>query len=97
MQKKEKKRTSLIVRLAVVAFAVYAAYSLINYQISIYESQRELEEVTEKCNQQELTNQELQRILDNGADQDYIEKIAREKLGLGYPDEKYLVDGSGSR
>ena len=45
---------------------------------------------------QQASNDEVKRILDGGTNLEYIERIAREKLGYAYPDEKIFIDRSGS-
>lgn len=43
-----------------------------------------------------IANKELERILSDGTEEEYIERIAREQLGFAYPEEQVLVDISGS-
>ena len=35
-------------------------------------------------------------MLSDGTEEEYIERIAREKLGYAYPEEQVLIDISGS-
>ena len=37
-------------------------------------------------------NEELQNLIDNGADAEYIIKMAKDKLGLVFPDERIYMD-----
>ena len=46
--------------------------------------------------EQRIANKELERILSDGTEEEYIERIAREQLGFAYPEEQVLVDISGS-
>ena len=48
----------------------------------------------QQCQQQIEENKEVERLLAMSADKDYIERIARERLGYAYPDEKVYIDSS---
>ena len=90
MSNKNKKQFSLtlLVRvllgvLVVTSIGVFAN-SVMRYN-SLMEEQRALEE--ELSNYREM-REELEELLNSEADYDYIVKIAKEKLGLYFPDEE---------
>ena len=56
---------------------------------------RELLALQQYVEQQKLVNEETQRILSGESDEEYIERIAHDKLGYAYPDEKIFIDRSG--
>ncbi|MBQ0110723.1 MAG: septum formation initiator family protein [Oscillospiraceae bacterium] len=63
----------------------------------ILESQLIANDRTLSQKQEELQNtnahiEELQKMLDNGDEQEFIEKAARERLGYVYPDEQVFID-----
>ena len=62
----------------------------------IMEKKQELQYIKNQCEEQTLQNQELENVLSTGSELDHIERIAREKLGYAYPDERVYVDTSGS-
>ncbi len=85
-----------MMRLCVFGFAGYLVVTLIQLQVEISQRQKELEEVKQQVEEQRIENKELERILMSDSDEKYIERIAREKLGFAYPDERVLIDVSGS-
>ncbi len=94
--KKEKKSlTSWVLRLSVLAAAAYLLVSLVSGQMQVAEKQRELDTVSEKVEEQTIKNAELQRLMDSGDEDAYVERIAREKMGYARPDERVFVDISG--
>ena len=78
---------SFIIRILFVVFVCYVAVSFIQIQVSINEKKQQLTVLQKKIAEQEQTNAELQEMLDNGIDDDYIAKIAR-KHGYAMPDER---------
>jgi len=93
---KEKKNRSLFLRLAVIAFGVYILYALVSFQVDITKKRAELEAAKEEYNRQQIENEELQRTLDTYGTNDFIESMARDKLGYAYSDEHFYVDVSGT-
>ncbi len=93
---KEKKNRSLFLRLAVIAFGVYILYALVSFQVDITKKREELETAKEEYNRQQIENEELQRTLDTYGTNDFIESMARDKLGYAYSDEHFYVDVSGT-
>lgn len=85
-----------MLRLCVFAFVVYAAILLIDMQIDIASRSRQLTELQQRVENQRISNKELERQLAMGMDQEYVERIARERLGFISPDETVFVDISGS-
>lgn len=45
---------------------------------------------------QRLENKELERQIAAGIDEEYITRVARDKLDYVYPDEKVFIDISGN-
>ena len=90
MSEKNKKQFSLtlLVRVLVGVLVVTSigifANSVMRYN-ALMEEQRALEE--ELSNYREM-REELEELLNSEADYDYIVKIAKEKLGLYFPDEE---------
>ena len=96
----KKGRSSLpqvIMRLAVAALCIYLLIGLISNEVDIAVKNRRIATLEQQIAQQQSDTVELRRLLGSGADIDaYYEKIAREKLGFAYPDEKVFVDISGN-
>lgn len=90
--KRRRNQGSLAVRLCVLAFAGYITVVLVNLQVNIAAKRDQLAEVDALCEQQELANLELERVLSLGNDEAYIERIARSELDFAYSDEQILID-----
>lgn len=90
-------KPSLFVRLgpfawlAALGLAVYTIFAPSGY-LDYRETKRERQRLEEKLLELETENRRLQeeseRLLN---DKDYLERIAREKLGMVYPDEKLVI------
>lgn len=89
-------KLSLPVKICLFIFAVYFAFVIVNLQIEIKRRRAELDDLQLKIESQYVQNTELKRVLEAGDDNEYVERIARERLGFAYPDEKVLIDISGS-
>ncbi len=97
MKKKgTRKRKSLFLRLVLAGFLCYGAVSFFMLQSDLAEKNQQLEEINQKIQAQEQTNKELQTMLGEEHYSEYIARVAREKLGYVYPDERIFVDVSGS-
>ena len=96
MAKKRKRKSSFFVKVVTFCFIVCAAVAFIQTQSDVVSKRRELAALEESIKLQQASNDEVKRILDGGTNLEYIERIAREKLGYAYPDEKIFIDRSGS-
>jgi len=94
MEKRKKASKSRLLKIAVSLFMVYVVYSIVMQQLEIRERKMTLESVQQQCQEQSEMNKEVERLLAMSADKAYIERIAREKLGYAYPDEKVYIDSS---
>lgn len=93
----KKMKANRIVIIALVAFTVYVLISLFMMNQDIQNRQRETADLNDKISDQIALNKELQEIVDNGVvDEDYIVRIAREKLNFVYPDERVFKDMVGN-
>lgn len=89
---KNSKNRQLIFRLAFIAFFVYTAISFTVMQVDISKRKQQLEDAQAQLNEQTYINREITNILDSGENQEYIMRIAREKLGLVFPNERVIID-----
>lgn len=91
-----KKRENLLPKLLLLAVVVYVVVSFVQLQVELNTKRLALAELQVNINEQVAQNAELQGMLDMGMDDEYIERMAREKLDYAYPDEQVYVDISGS-
>ena len=96
INKKEKKSFSqIMLRLGTFCIMAYLASTLVFTQVEIMVKKQELEAVKLTLARQLQDNEELQRLIASGDEADYIERIAREKLGYAAPGERVFIDISG--
>lgn len=96
MTRKPKSRKSILLRICVFAFVAYAAVYLVDMQVALTSRRQELEQLRVQYEVQRLANLELKRQLETGTDEEYIERVARDKLQFVDPDERIYYDISGS-
>ncbi len=100
-QKRQRKnhkqsRKSIVLRVCVFLFVAYAAVLLIDMQINLAGRRERLNALKEEYEEKRIANKELELALQQGMDEEYVERIAREKLDYVAPDEKVYIDISGS-
>ncbi|MCI8933689.1 MAG: septum formation initiator family protein [Clostridiaceae bacterium] len=89
---KKKKRVSGLAKTATAVFAVYAAFTLVSLQLQIAEKKEEQALLQAQIEEQELRNAEIKALLESENSDDYVARIAREKLGYISPGERVFVD-----
>ena len=89
---KKKKRVSGLAKTATAVFAVYAAFTLVSLQLQIAEKKEEQALLQAQIEEQELRNAEIRALLESENSDDYVARIAREKLGYISPGERVFVD-----
>lgn len=95
--KGRRKKVNHIFNIAVCALVVYLAASALMLQVDIASYRKQLNSLEAQCEQQVLLNDEMRALLDQGTDKDYIIRMARDKLGLIFPDEKVFYNASGNQ
>lgn len=81
----------MIAWIAAGVLAVFCAYTVVNYSIKMKELNKEYDELVMQTRRVEESNDEISRYLEDGANLDeYIERMAREKLDYAMPDEKII-------
>ena len=91
-----RTKKTKILRLALLVFAVYVVSYFIIMQIDIENRRTELLAIEDELKKEEYINKELTSILKFGKSNEYIMKIAREKLGYVFPEERVFVDSGNS-
>ncbi len=89
-------RRHKLVKMAAFGLCVYFTASIITCRIELFKENRVLEDIRNKIEIQQLENDELERIINSEDNDEYIERIAREKLGYAGVDERVFVDLAGS-
>ncbi len=89
--KKVQKR-SFILTLGIILLIGYFVISIFSLQATIKERRAELEQKNAAYEQQLADNERLQSIVDDEDKSEYMEQVAREKLGFVMPGEKVFYD-----
>lgn len=94
--KKEKK--SILLRFAIFVFAIYIAVALVNQQMQISERKRQLAELKQQIQIQEIKNEDIKHGLSSGSgvSDEYIERVVREGLDYAKPGERVFVNIAGN-
>jgi len=79
--KKKNKANKLFLILLIAESLFLSIWGIKSYH-SIHQAQKNLKKTEEKLTQMELENRELKDQIDNLTNSFYLEKLAREKLGL---------------
>ena len=90
-QKKVQKR-SFILTLGLVLLIGYFLITIVDLQLQTREANAELEQKEAEYEQVLAENERLEAILINEDKSEYMEQIAREKLGFVMPGEKVFYD-----
>ncbi|HPA55650.1 MAG TPA: septum formation initiator family protein, partial [Bacillota bacterium] len=73
---------------------VYAAITIVNQQLTIYDLRKSEQDEISKIEAIRNDNDRLMEMINNATSVEYIEKLAREQLGLVKPGEKVYIDQS---
>lgn len=96
MAKKSKRNFSFIMVVLFLSVAVIFVVSLVAINKEIKEQKAEVAQLESKCEAQEAENNELQSMVDSGNEDEYLEKVAREKYGyINQGDRVYQDIASG--
>ncbi len=74
---------------------VYFVGMLISQQIKINEREKEIGILQSEIDEIKEESEKLRKEIENAESRETIEAIAREELGLVYPDERKFVDSNG--
>jgi cell division protein DivIC len=66
---------------------VYLAYSIVDLQIERYKRRQAIEETKRQISELQMESDDIKHIL-SGGEEDYIERVAREKLGYAAPGDR---------
>jgi cell division protein FtsB len=90
-----KGKIPLIIKLIVAAICAVSIFSSIQLGVTISQQKHELDLLNTQIAEQTLQNREISQLI-TSADDGYMERMAREKLGYVYPQERVYVDVSGN-
>ena len=96
-REREKKAnfSGFLLQIGAIALIGYLAVTLIVSQVDIMVKRQQLDSLNAELTRQVEENTELQRLYSAGESDEYIERIARDRLGYVAPDERIFIDMSG--
>ena len=86
------KKRLRIGRFVIIGVILYFVYVCITQQQSLDSYKREAENYQEDIVEAKRENEKLQHIQNNVDSTEYIEDVAREKLGMYLPNERVYID-----
>ena len=78
--------------LGIAAICVYVAYTLVNQQITLSKTDSIAEEYRARIAEAQTENKKLEDELKQAGTDEYLERVAREKLGLVKANERVFID-----
>lgn len=88
------KKVGLLGRILLLLALIFMVFQLISVRQQIADARAETETLTQQVNEQTQSNTELSNAIENRDNPDFLEDIAREKLGLVSPNDRvfYITD-----
>lgn len=93
VRKKKGKLAKRVFVIIALCFCAYAAFTIIYDKAEVSRLKGETAEITRQIDEEKALNDEYSRMLDSG-EKEYMKKIAIDKLGYAYPEERrfYIVN-----
>lgn len=87
-----KNISGLLKKILVLMFIIYFLYTIIAQQKTLNSYAQEREKYNDNIETAQEEQNELTEMKENINSDEYIEQIAREKLGMYYPNERVYID-----
>jgi cell division protein FtsB len=92
MNKRKKSLWSIIFTIFIIVMSIYSVVTMIGQQKILSAKSSELKSIQAKIDEESKTSDELKKQKDIVNSDEYVEKVAREKLGMVKHGEKVFVD-----
>lgn len=89
-----KRKMPGIVKIAMLAFLIYAAVTIVSLRSQIADKREELDSLTLRVQEYEDANAALQEEMQRGISEEDISELARNELSYAEPGERVFVDTS---
>ena len=90
MKTARKSKVGFLLKIAVLVFAIYFVATFIQLQLDLQDKRQTLAQVQAACEQQQLSNEEKQSLLDSDDLSEYYERIAREHGYVGAGERVFI-------
>ena len=94
--KVKNRKHSIILAVLFCALVCYFVATLISLQAKVRAQENTVNDLKAQYQQQLDENAELELIIEDGNESEYIERIAREQYGYAKPEERVYYDSSVS-
>ena len=84
----------LLKTVIIIAVLMYCGIVMAKQEMSFQKYDNELKEYTTKISEEQIRHEQLIRTRNHITTKEYIEEVAREKLGLVMPNEIVFIDGN---
>ena len=81
--------------IAVICAVIYLSVSLISAQFDLMTKRQQLSILEQQQQRIEMETQDIRRVLEVEDEAEYVERVAREKLGYANPNETVYKDIQG--
>ena len=94
---KKKRRSKLVLKLALLSFVLYVIALLVSQQMMVQDKKNKLDALNQKLTIQKMKNEEIKKSLDSENENNLqsIEKSAREDLQLAKQGERIFINAIG--
>ena len=86
------KKKLRINRFIIIAVLIYFIYTLVSQQQTLNSYKQEASTYSDQIEEANDKNEELKNVKNNINSTEYIENMAREKLGMYLPNERVYID-----
>jgi cell division protein FtsB len=86
------RKAGIVTTVVVVILLIYAAIRLVSIHMQIESAKENQTELEEQAETMETSNAEMEYALENSDEDEVIAGIARDKLGLTYPEEEIFSE-----
>lgn len=87
-----KKHKKIYRNLLIIGIAIYVIFTLLNQQKALNQYAQDSSELASKIQLEKENKEELAKKKDDVTSPEFIEKMAREKLDMYYPNERVYID-----
>lgn len=89
-----KRKMPVVIKIAMLAFLLYAAITIVRLQSQIAQKQAELDSLNQQVEEYQEANELLRQEMQNGITEEDISELARTELSYAEPGERVFVDTS---
>ena len=89
-----KRKMPVVVKIAMMAFLLYAVVTIVRLQSQIADKRAELGSLNQQVLEYQEANEQLRQEMQNGITEEEIGELARSELSYAEPGERVFVDTS---